>query len=361
MSISFSCPCGESLTAPNDGAKRTSECPRCGRTVESHARSTGVPSSPRRKRPKPTSVDDSDAEAPLNHARFEIEPGTADFFAPPPPEIGKIVTQWSSLSQEKQPLHPATRLALVMGVAAVGLVLGLILAALLSIPGIAIVFAMGGTGAVLGAIVFLMTQFVATCSYVGEEGLAVIRCSGSRENLFPRPVFLFHEAAELRTTQTRQYYRGLYTGTDYRFEWTDGEQNVVHALTGRYRSEEDNPGPTHDFHFALSAEAAWTAYLFRNINELTEDGSRFLFRLQNGDFFEIGPDLLIMHIGGKTAELGRGDVSKILIENGKVFIWEAGAELGWFSSTGITSFAYADLSNARSFFIACEMFLGFRF
>ena len=84
-------------------------------------------------------------------------------------------------------------------------------------------------------IVIIATGFSHTCTFVGKKGVARYKCSGNREQTSGE-VFLFEDATELRTAQTRHYTNGAYTGTNYTFTWTD--------VAGRTRFAAKQPTPS---------------------------------------------------------------------------------------------------------------------
>lgn len=74
----------------------------------------------------------------------------------------------------------------------------------------------------------------------------------------------------------------------------------------------------------------------------------------------MGEGFLVLDQGSGPVHLDADQIERIAIENGVVSIWEVGGKKGWFSTTGVHSFAYGDLGNARFFLFALEKLLGIR-
>jgi hypothetical protein len=204
------------------------------------------------------------------------------------------------------------------------------------------------------------TRFRHHCNYVGERGIAAFACAGNRDNITREDLFLFRDAVELRIGQTRNYYNGVYTGTGYNFTWSDENSTRMHQLSGTYRSEAGTPVPSDPYYFALSAEMAWTMYLFRNMDKVMTTKDTLIFGLRGNDFVEIGSGYLILSQRMQEIRFEAEQIAAMPIQNGVVAIHEHGATQGWFSSSGIHSFPYQDLGNARFFLYACEKLLGIR-
>jgi hypothetical protein len=278
---------------------------------------------------------------------------------PPPSEIGPVVTAKSSLRTGVQPRPPAARAGMIMisaGLALIAVVLVVVafkprsLAPFILFPLLAAL--------VVGGIVGFRTRFRHSCSYVGREGVARFICSGDRDNLAVRDVFLFRDAAEVRTSQTRHYVNGGYTGTEYVYTWTDVAGRQRWVWKGRYHSQEGPPKPEDPFYFGRSAESAWTGYLLPGAFRQLELSGSVLFRVARNDWIRVTPMSLILHFGGRQDEWNREDLANVAFDGGAIKIRRRGAKEGWFSSTGVFKFDFAGLSNAQLFFFLVERVLG---
>ncbi|MCH8136235.1 MAG: hypothetical protein IIB77_09690, partial [Proteobacteria bacterium] len=111
-------------------------------------------------------------------------------------------------------------------------------------------------------------------TYVGRAGVARFKHKGPLARPAKCESLIFESAADLRSSQTRQYINGVYAGTNYRFTWTNEAGKTIFKLIGSYRSSKTKaPKPTSVFHFAQSAEAAWSLHLIGLLDaELAEYG-----------------------------------------------------------------------------------------
>lgn len=385
MPITFTCTCGKTLRVADEYAGKDGECPSCQKAIRipateggqfteqaPQARSGSEPwaSPPPRSTPPPLPTDDDDdsvADLPplMTHAGGVIAPND-DFFADAPPEIGRLYSCFSTLQHGVEPMNWGIRIAacfmaFVASAFMVGLVVGVLqsrpfrpenLFVLVGLPTL--------VGLVIVAIILWWTGFSHTCTYVGVKGIAKFTCSGSRENISVEK-FFFEDAIELRTGQTRHYYNGVYTGTDYSFAWSDEKGRAVHTLSGRYSSEQGTPVAKDPYHYAIMAEIAWTQHLLSNIDQVTANDGLLFFGLKSGDYIQLGENLLVLVKGGQTHRFSGDKIEKMTMGNGVLSIWEVGAKEGWFVNSGIHQIMYADIGNARFFTMALEKLMGIRF
>lgn len=305
-----------------------------------------------------TEIVDEVAWAPpreaTTHAGEPIDPQT-DFFAPPPPEIGPVQTASSTLKVRQDPPSTLVRGLILFGPGALAIaalhVLGDVNEPVFDVLAFLTCFGIG----------WFVTRFSHTCSYVGKDGVARIRCGGQRHKIKKEDVFLFKDAAELRTSQTRHYHNGVYTGTAYNFTWSGPDGKKVFKLTGTYRGEKKPPKPKDPFHFAQAAEIAWSiALLDRAQPELEREGS-IKFRLTGADWVALGPGFIDLNLKGKTERCTAEEIDGISIDSGVFKVKRKGAKEGWFRSEGVFQFAYGTMANARVFLMALDKLLGLRF
>ncbi len=396
MAITFRCSqCNKTLEVPDEFAGQEGACPSCGSAVQIPAEDNGnftdKPPAPAVSRPaasngeparaydkpipkretKPRERDDEreddDEDAGLlTHYGNPVEEDD-DFFVEAPKEIGPVMSAFTSLKSHKQPMSSGGRLGVMFFLFAIGAVLGIAIGMFTATRGrigapqiltmLGLGLGLGGLGAYFG---HLMTRFKHTCNYVGKLGVATFVCTGDRDHLAKDDVFLFEDAVELRTGETRNYYNGAYTGTNYAFNWTSSKAKQVYALAGSFSSEARTPHAKDPFYLALAAETAWTLYLFGNMDKLTGGDDEVVFGLKGNDYVELRKDEITIVQGGKTTTLESEDIQQMRIEAGMVSIWQHGAKKGWFTDTGIVSFSYAELGNARYFVFALDKLLGIR-
>jgi len=386
--ISFDCTrCGKKLRVKDEFAGQTGQCPSCGEQMEIPNQDTEAAprkpvydvlpegetapneerlpqAEPVRPIPHRSRKQDHDvygwepAGDVNNHAGGAIS-GKDDFFVPPPAEIGEVVSATTTLRKGTEPMSPGARLAVAMIAGAVGLFIGVLIAVNLRTPFWQLFWpvVLGGLG--LG-IALLSTGFSHTCTYVGREGVANFMCEGNRDTLTRQEVFCFRDALELRTAQTRHYYNGAYTGTAYTFTWTDISGVVRFAINGRYKNEKGLPQPTDKFHFAISAESAWTMYLIRQMEAQLQLGSAITFNISRDEWVRVSPGHLRFSFKGQLVDCPVEEIGEARVDQGMFIIKRVDAKEGWFSSQGVFKFPYNQLANAQLFLILLDKFAGVR-
>lgn len=369
MPIQFTCSCGHTLEVADEYAGMEANCPVCampnripalGPTAisETGARSSRKP--PPLPPPAPAEMIPIDETKPITtHAGLPI-PVNLDFFVEAPKEIGILITAFSTLQKDKEPLSLSTRLAIVLGAMGSGGMLGILIAVVWTGINAGMALWMIGLGALGLFIGLLSTRFKHTCSYIGQHGVARFRCRGHRERIVREEVFLFREAIELRIGQTRHYYNGAYTGTQYAYTWSCAAKKKVFSLTGRHNSEPGTPKPTDSFWFAHAAEWAWSIHLLNNMEPLADDKGTYYFGLKKDNGVEVGSGYLTLFLGGEPVRLDRADIAQVQVSQGVFAIRRPDAKEGWFSSKGVYKFPYHDLGNAQFFLFVLERLVGVR-
>jgi hypothetical protein len=281
------------------------------------------------------------------------------YFAAPPAEIGPLYRVESSLKVGKRPLAPGMRL-LILGLA---LLPGAALA-LLALPDV--IKGEGDFGVLMliaGAVLMLLgflpawyyTRFRVYCAYVGQLGAVRYTVRGKIENQPRVEAIQFERAAELRTAQTRHYYHGVYTGTTYRFNWTDAQGRRVLMLKGTHRGKDGTPKAGDPFNFANATEIAWSMFLLNRADaELAQHGA-LTFHLDAKKSVIVGPGFIEFHFGGRTDRCEAADIKSISLNAGQFAIHHRDAK--WYSSKGKFSFPYGNMANARLFLLVLDRFL----
>jgi hypothetical protein len=313
-----------------------------------------------------TMSDDSNRWIPpdnvTNHGEGQLYDDD-DFFAPPPKEIGEVTTAYTNLRVDKQPWQMTMRLSLgffigsFLAVAAFFCMANMTNMEPSSLPFLIFVPALAILVVVL--ITLAATGFSYKCSYVGREGLAEMSCSGSRDNV-SASVFMFSEAAELRTTQVRRYVNGVYQGTTYTFNWTGRRGGHRYTITGTHNSESGKPAKKDNYHFASAAELAWSYYLLGFVQEQLNKDGYLHFSLGGGDFVRVGPDYLELSVSGQRTECATRDIGALSLQAGMFTIKRRDAKEGWFSSKGVFKFNYNSLANAQLFLFVLDKLTGLR-
>ena len=223
------------------------------------------------------------------------------FFAPPPLEIGKIISAYSTILRNKNPNPPLPRViaALALGsLAAFFAWMGLQDENNPAILGMGVLVA-GSLGAMLGYMIIRKTN---VCTYVGENGVARYNIKNLNDTPRQSDLLRFADVAELRTRQTRNYYNGVYTGTTYNYTWSGGSGNRPFTLSGTYHSSKGDPPPGDAFRFAGAAEAAWSAFAFERAKTDLQRNGAVRFSLQHNNYLVVGEGYIEISSGARPPD-----------------------------------------------------------
>jgi hypothetical protein len=375
MAIVIACECGRKLQIKDEFAGQEGQCPACSRTflipgspaVEEVPYLPTGPTELADPGPLPAvaaarevSVDDKvGASEPINNHGGEGLHPHSDFFAGAPPDIGPVVTAYTTLRQGVEPWTPGSRLGLTACVSVAAAAVAFFIVNLIEPDSEFWYFFWPLLAAAVGAAIALAsTRFKHTCTYVGRDGVARFTCTGNRVNISEAEVFRFRDASELRTSQTRHYHNGAYTGTSYTHTWSDVGGRKRYAITGRHKSEKGNPPSTDPFQFARAAEVQWTIYLLDETYRTIELNGTVLFNLTGGQWVRLGKGYMILSTGGDGAQWNADEIAMVNVAQGVVRIKRADAQEGWFSSQGVFKFSFDSLANAQLFLHLCEKLVG---
>lgn len=300
-------------------------------------------------------------EGVTNHAGGPVAPD-ALFFEPPPPEIGTPVSAHSTVTATKTGRTKGFRLGLALFTGAlVGVTADWAYERVFTdqAPTAMIGWPWLAAGVIIGALTFVLTASHPTVTYAGTHGVAKIRRRGGLGGAPEADIFPFSEASELRTSQTRQYYNGVYTGTAYHFTWSNFAGGTRFRLHGSYRDKSGWPKDKDPFHFALAAEHAWTNHLASQIQTELQGQGHVQFNLIKNQWIRLGPGFIEIFLGKEAERLTVDDIKELTVNSGTFIIRDREAKR--FSRQGVFKFSYANLANAKLFLIALDHFLGYRF
>jgi hypothetical protein len=295
------------------------------------------------------------------HAGNKLTPD-AQFFFPPPIIIGEIVSASTTLSIESKPMNEIVRMLLIFST---GIILQLTI-------GETILSLIGGTA--IGAIIWYFTRFHHSCSYVGTNGIIEYKLTGSRSALPKKSLLIFDDVNNLYTRTTNNYTNGIYTGTDYSYEWIkkDGEN---YCIRGKHYGFLGTPRAKNHWHFVNSAESAWSAYLLYALgNQIHQSGyiefpiprrlsfSGSLCAIRVGEGFlefvtHMDGEEMVVERGGLKIRTNKDTARRVLARDMRDVSLDAGVfyfkhkDSRWWSGKGKYSFEYADIPNAQLFVI----------
>ena len=291
----------------------------------------------------------------------EPVPPDSNFFVAPPPQIGEIYTAHSGWQGNKKAGQGIGSIIVIILVGGLGALLGGVLGGVFT-SGEPIALAIGAViGAIcLGYIMFRSEAKKNAVSYTGAQGIARYRYNNDLEKREKGEVFLFADAVELRTSQTRHYTNGIYSGTEYNFTWTGKDGRQACRLAGRYSSEKGTPGPNDPFQYARAAETAWSRYLLQFVSAELERSGAFRFNLRGNNCVVAGPGFLDLYMNGQQIRCPVDEIANVDMNQGVITVRRKDAKDGFLGigSTGIFRFTYGELANGRVFLMLLDKLVG---
>lgn len=291
-------------------------------------------------------------------------PGDREFLAPPPPEIGRVISAWSTLRATAAASPGWVKLLIMLFCAATAAYGTYFIATRGSLiharqDELQIVAAIAGCGVAI--IVAATFKWKHQCNYVGEDGVAISSTGiwrGGRK-IWKTRFLPFYAAAAIKTHQVRHYTNGIYTGTQFTFAWFGPTGQRVFNLAGSHHNKKGRPKPNSKFNLALAAELIWSRhYLQRALLELDQSGFA-AFAAKGADFVRIGPGVIEFVFRGQPVQMQRSEIRDVKMAGGTLTFYHNDAK--WFSSRGKYSLEYGQLSNARVFLLLLDKVLGYRF
>lgn len=296
----------------------------------------------------------------VSHAGDPVPPDSI-FFTAPPPEIGEVFTAYSGWQGNKRAGRGTASIIVIVLIAVLGAVIGGVVLAAFTNGNPAAMAAgglLGGSG--FGYLMYRSEAKKNSVSYTASKGIARYIYDEDATEREKGAVFLFGNAVELRTGQTRHYTNGIYTGTDYFFNWTGPDGRQVFRLGGRYTAEKSLPKSDDPFHFARAAETAWSRYLLQFVNSELERSGAFRFNLRGNNCVVAGPGFLDLYMNGQQIRCPVDEIANVDMNQGVITVRRTDAKSGFLGigSTGIFRFTYSELANGRVFMMLLDQLVG---
>jgi tetratricopeptide (TPR) repeat protein len=293
----------------------------------------------------------------------EPQPDDAVFLAPPPAAIGPLESAATTLRKGMSPGSRAWRItkaamwAVSAAVIAVVCLVG-------SDPGRAWLLASAAAAGAIAALVsWNATAFKHRCSYVGRDGLAVCESRGPGE-VSHATFLLFDEVTALSSSRTNVFVNGAYAHTRYQYDWTDAGGQVRWSTAGA--ADTPTPPATHDMHFAMAAERAWTrSYLSRANDELGRAG-HLEFPMSRASLvagsrkLRVGPGWIELLVSGKAFRHEAADVACVRVHEGEVSIRPSHPREPIFGTEDEYVFPAGEIVNLSAFLAVVEQVGGIR-
>jgi hypothetical protein len=299
--------------------------------------------------------------AVTGHRGEPLNPGR-DYFVPPPPEIGEVVSAYTSLARTDRPRGGVVLAAL--GFCALGFLCGWALMRVVEPDDGPARLVVGGFAGLFGAVIgWGRARFKHACSYVGTEGVARFVCVQSRERVTHRETFLFRTAADLRTSETRRYTNGVYQGTDFHFDWTDAAGAECFRITGTYpyHALGNNPWTDMPHQWARAAETAWSRYRLARLDADLERDGAVRFALLGADRLAVGPGVLEVSRGEETVRCAAADIEEFSLAGGAFTLGLGGGPEGPRGPARVYKISYDEIANVKLFLLVLDRLLGITF
>lgn len=277
------------------------------------------------------------------------------FFAPPPPQIGSVVSANSTMGVNSRPWPLWLRRFVIVLATGAGIGIGVWIN--LSNGQKGLEYQSLGLCALIGisgfAIAYTFTNFQHICTYVGSQGFSIIRCYGSREGVEKPELFLFIQASALKTEliQGHGLVDRALLGPDrephYAFSWTTAAGKVVHEYSGQLKHDSSKLPGDDLYYFYCSAEKAWTAWrLEQALKQINESGS-FGFKLDDGGEIRVAAEYAEFLINGRRDRVPREAFQSLQMHGRQVVITIHLGSVGLPFSDGQLVFEYDDIENAQ--------------
>lgn len=343
------------------------------------------------------------------HGGFR-QPSDPEFFMPPPPEIGNLISAETTLRTSTYLMAEKTRRSIVICIYAIPFVVMTVTMEILmwnssknnnvppsvaSLPWWEQPLQWWGwliPSALLAAnFAFLLGFFTVRklklqtarhhCSYIGEKGLANYELIGDGASL-PKEKTLIFENAHSLFHQDFDWYDddGIRTGASYNYTWVK-DSGGIFVILGTYHSKV-NKFPLHNdkWHFADKAESLWTKHLVSNFDaQLAKNGHiefpfltdelqpvhnpdaqiKAVFQLSRNGLksIRVGQNFLeLINKKGSSQRFSYSEMQEITLDSGVLkfkhpdSVWSSGKE--------DFSYNYRGIANEQAFTIYLKKLLG---
>ena len=289
-----------------------------------------------------------------------------DFFAQPPPEIGQILSADSTLKLGKTGLPIwlvwSLRFGPILAILAFVIYRQHVLFGSTSanpIPFIATFFA--GIMLIVGIPIWMIFKFTAythQCTYVGKNGISMSTLKGRRTGSVKTQHLLFPNSAEVHTASTSHTVNGIYSHTDYRYEWTNTQRASLFLIKGKFRSSKGTPKQGDLVYFARAADYAWSVYYLQYANQELQQTGAISFRVDSKRVVRVGQGFIEFHFGGEPVRVTKPEIAKVTLGGGTFAFKHVDAK--WYSGGGKFNFKFGKMANGKVFMMALDTLMEYR-
>jgi predicted Zn finger-like uncharacterized protein len=361
--ITAACPhCNAKVRVADAVGGRRVRCPKCNQAFPvppaapgREAVTAGRGAAPARRRPA------APPDALPDH-RGRPLPEDAEFFIPPPDEIGEVLSGHTTLREGNRewPAWVAISAPVVGG--ALGVVFGVWLSGTSASMGSVEHFLFPILFGLLGVVVlFFIFLFSHTATYVGKEGAAQFDAFWAR-NIFLKYLLRFCDAAELWTGVTVHLMNGGYWYTSFSSIWYDDRGKPLFSLLGRHHSEKGDPPAENKYHFAQAAEHAWTRWLLPDALRQLEDPGYVqfrLWRLLGDEWIRLDRKTITIKVKGGPVRFPARNIEEVRLKKGVLTIRPSRVSAAVAHAKDEYRFDFADVANRQLFLHLLRELYGF--
>lgn len=282
-------------------------------------------------------------------------PRHLDFFAPPPAELGPVLSAFSEVADGDVILSRKTRFAVWAAMIAAVAYVGHVMVRVYShsrgdFPdrtfGLCVLA--DAVVVILGLMVYAVCKWPrtsGTCSYVCRDGVATFTLRGGRR-VKPKDVMPFASAAALYVYEVDYYVNFfLYGGSHFDYTWRDGAGKDVMRLSGGHYERGRDPRPNSVHSLALAAEAAWTRHALGRAMAQMESTGFANFPIGPKEWVRVGKGVIDVCDCGVARRLTADQVQSVSVVGGKLRIHTHDA--GMLPFRGKFAFHYGHVPNAQ--------------
>ncbi|MBC8143463.1 MAG: hypothetical protein H7Y38_18700 [Armatimonadetes bacterium] len=274
--------------------------------------------------------------------------------APPTEDIGELISAHSTVREKGGELYLWQRFVWGVGGAWLGIVLIVFLGnKLFGLPMNAVTLTVAGIiGGIPGAIFGAPAN---TTTYVGTKGAARFVWGGKNHPVKAAQIMPFADVNGSNVSQTRNFYNGIYTGTEYSYVWgrqdDAGKTHKLLEVSGRFHRMKGPRDSDELYYFGAAVEAAYTTYRMVQLRELLANGGSEPFAITGGGELILSAKGLQVERYKKQEFIPVENIAGLGIHEGQITIIRAGAKKGFLGigSEGVFNVGYAELASPRLF------------
>jgi hypothetical protein len=209
--------------------------------------------------------------------------------------------------------------------------------------------------------------------YVGINGFAIFKCSGTRENIIESSEINFNDVTDLISREVIKKYNFNYVHTEFQFIWMNTKNGkIVYQNHGTYSDEKGENAEINrliypEYTLNREAEKYWTIYLLDNMENSLQEKGYLEFNIYSFDdnefqpYIRIGIGFITFIKGEESFTYKFNEIKRIYSKGSDLYIEHTNFEkkLFFFKSGNQDSIPLRMLCNRNFFYKAMELLLGY--